>query len=129
MDLVGKNSIFLDFNHNYCATSNELLNSETFFKILKSFINYKRKKKPSWWEEYENSACLLGSETEVANHLIHIFKLLLVFPLEEIYEDLLTRKDLLANLVEELYDYWRHFERYAFIINNEIKKDCKKLVL
>lgn len=126
MGFMNKDMILLDFNHNYCATSTELLNSETFYKILKSFITTMRKKKPTWWEEYENISCLVGNENEVAEHLIHIFKLLLVFPIDEVQDSLLSRKELMENLVEELYNYWRHFERYAFIINSGNKKGLQK---
>lgn len=127
MELISKKSIFLDFNAQYCTSPIELLSSETFYKLLKAFIHQIKKKNPSWWEEYVDLGCLLGNDSEIANHLIHIFKLVTVFPLEEIYEDLLQRRDLLQSLIEELYDYWRHFERYAFIIGTNHKKGLQKI--
>lgn len=127
MEMFSKKSIFLDFNTQYCTTTNELLNSETFYKILKSFIHQTKKKRPSWWEEYEEIGCLHGGSGDIANHLIHVFKLITVFPIEEISDDLLTKKDLLLILIEELYNYWRHFERYAFIINNGQKRGLQKI--
>ncbi len=127
MELIGKKSIFLDFNTQYCTSPVELLSSETFNKLLKSFIHQTKKKNPSWWEEYQEFGCLLGSDNEIVNHLIHVFKLITVFPLEEIAEDLLRKKDLLQTLIEELYNYWRHFERYAFILGGNNKKGLQKI--
>ena len=45
MEMFNKKSIFLDFNNQYCTNTNELINSETFYKILKSFIHQTKKKK------------------------------------------------------------------------------------
>lgn len=127
MEAFNKKSIFLDFNSHYCTTTNELLNSEIFYKILKSFIHQTKKKKTSWWEEYDDIINSQRSSSDIATHLIHVFKLITVFPLEEIRDDLLTRKDLLLVLVEEFYNFWRHFERYAFILNNGQKKGLQKI--
>ena len=127
METFNKKSIFLDFNSQYCTSTNELLESETFYKILKSFIHQTKKKKPSWWEEYD---CVINSQrssADITDHLIHVFKLITVFPLEEITDELLTKKELLLVLIEELYNYWRHFERYAFILNNGQKKGLQKI--
>ena len=127
MEMFNKKSIFLDFNNQYCTNTNELINSETFYKILKSFIHQTKKKKPSWWEEYDSIINSQRSSSDIANHLIHVFKLITVFPLDEINDALLERKDLLLIFVEELYNYWRHFERYAFILNNGQKKGLQKV--
>lgn len=127
MEAFNKKSIFLDFNTQYCTSTNELLNSETFFKILKSFIHQTKKQRPSWWEEYEDIICQQRSSADIANHLIHVFKLITVFPLEEINDNILVKKELLQVLIEEFYNYWRHFERYAFILNNGQKKGLQKV--
>ena len=73
MEMFNKKSIFLDFNSQYCSSTNELLESETFNKILRSFIHQIKKQNPSWWVEFSEVINTQRSSADISAHLIHVF--------------------------------------------------------
>ncbi len=110
MNLRNKKPIFINFNKTYCLTSIEILNSKQFKRILDAFISHLNRQNFSWWEELKNS---VPSNQNINDEILIIFKLILVFKKDEIVNPLIERNLLLYRFVNEFYDYWRNFERYA----------------
>lgn len=120
---INRNSVTLNFTSKYCTTSDELLSSIGFRKILNSYL-IKIGKKDT--EVYKHLKAMAGDK-DIADEVIHLFKLLIVFDIdsvekmEEKYKFFFTKLDVVQEFVEELYNYWRHFERYAIIRNKKFE--------
>lgn len=113
-----RNSAILNFSTKYCNTSESLLSSHAFKKVLSKYI-IKLEKKDTLIYEFLKSSC----KKEISDTLIKLFKLLIVLNKKEITSldeelgTLLKNKTLLLEFVEGFYNYWRQFERYAIIRN------------
>lgn len=113
----GQRQIILNFSELFCKTEVEVLNSACFKDVWGKFISniYKT----------ENQVFLkvLNIFTDPVNEFINLFKLLLSFSVEEIkslnpfYKLALDRADVIYELVENFYDYWRKLERYSVIFS------------
>jgi predicted transcriptional regulator len=117
--LIGKkNGVLINFSKKYCTSSTELLESVDFKKILELYLKKISKKDT---DVYKHLSKQFGKKHELTNNLIHFLKLLVVFDLNDAAkyysECLITKKDLLLAFIEDFYDFWRSFERYAMIVN------------
>jgi len=116
--VTGKRQVVFNFSENFCKTENEVLNSACFKDVWGRFIK----------RVYatENQAFLpvltIFPKTKVVNQTIDLFKLLMSFTVDEIesmspfYAKALSMKEVLYDLVQSFYDYWRHLERYAVVM-------------
>ena len=113
----------LNFTAKYCTTSDELLSSVGFRKILNSYV-LKIAKKDT--EVYRHLKSLAG-EADIPEEVIHLFKLLIVFDIEalekldERYIAFFSNREIVIEFIEGLYSYWRRFERYAIIRNKKFE--------
>ena len=107
--------MFINFNKTYCMTSIEILNSKLFKKMLKSFISHLNRESYIWWEKLSKS---VDSDQRIIDEILIVFKLILVCKKDEIAHPLMEHNDLLYRFVNEFYDYWRNFERYAIVMFN-----------
>ena len=120
---INRNSVMLNFTAKYCTSSDELLSSSGFRKILNSYV-LKITKKDT--EVYKLLKALAGDK-DITEEVTHLFKLLIVFDTDSIekldvkYERFFADKDLVVEFIEELYSYWRKFERYAIIRNKKFE--------
>ncbi len=120
---INRNSVMLNFTAKYCTSSDELLSSVGFRKILNSYILRITKKDT---EVFKLLKALAG-ENDITEEVTHLFKLLIVFDIASIekldpkYEAFFSDKDLVVEFIEELYSYWRRFERYAIIRNKKFE--------
>ena len=115
---IGRNSAILNFSTKYCDTSESLLSSLSFKKVLSKYINSISNKNSSIFQFLE-----LNCKGDISENIIKLFKLLIVLDKNEIknldpnLSPLLFKEDLLFEFIEGLYSYWRKFERYAIIRN------------
>ena len=72
---INRNSVMLNFTAKYCKSSDELLSSSGFRKILNSYI-LKITKKDT--EVYKLLKALAGDK-DITEEVTHLFKLLIVF--------------------------------------------------
>ena len=113
----------LNFTAKYCTTSDELLSSVGFRKILNSYV-LKITKKDT--EVYRHLKALAG-EADITEEVTHLFKLLIVFDIEalekldERYITFFSNREIVIEFIEGLYSYWRRFERYAIIRNKKFE--------
>ena len=115
---IGRNSAILNFSTKYCDTSENLLSSLAFKKILSKYIYLINTKNTSIYQFLKKSC-----EDDISETLVKFFKLLIVLDKSEVsklnpvYANLLLNKTILFEFIEGLYSYWRKFERYAIIRN------------
>lgn len=120
---INRNSVMLNFTAKYCTSSDEILSSVGFRKILNSYILRITKKDT---EVFKLLKALAGGN-DITEEVTHLFKLLIVFDIASIekldpkYEAFFSDKDLVIEFIEELYSYWRRFERYAIIRNKKFE--------
>ncbi|WP_297282056.1 phosphoenolpyruvate carboxykinase [uncultured Anaerococcus sp.] len=118
------NKAILNLSEQYFNDINELLNSNSFFELTKSFINY-HKEESSRVYTYIEQFFINSSVDSLSRELIDIFKLLTVMNIDEVsskinkYHNLNKEKDGLLKIVEEFYNYWRNLERYSIIEQKE----------
>ena len=121
--VTGKRQVVLNFSEKFCKTTNEVLSSECFKEVWSKYVKHSF--------DTENQAELtvlkLFPRKKVVDYTINLFKLLLSFDLDEIaamdpfYNQALEHKDVVYDLVQNFYDYWRRLERYAVIMARATK--------
>lgn len=118
------NKAILNLSEQFFNDINELLNSNSFFELTKSFINY-HKEESSRVYTYIEQFFINSSVDSLSRELVDILKLLTVMNIDEVsskinkYHSLNKEKDGLLKIVEEFYNYWRNLERYSIIEQKE----------
>lgn len=118
------NKAILNLSEQFFNDVNELLNSESFLDLTKSFINYHKKDSTRVYA-YIEQFFINSSVDSLARELVDILKLLTVMNIDEIsskinkYHNLNKEKNGLLKIVEEFYNYWRNLERYSIIEQKE----------
>ena len=118
------NKAILNLSEQFFNDVNELLNSESFLDLTKSFINYHKKDSTRVYT-YIEQFFINSSVDSLARELVDILKLLTVMNIDEVsskinkYHNLNKEKDGLLKIVEEFYNYWRNLERYSIIEQKE----------
>lgn len=117
---INRNSITVNFTVKYCNNAESLLNSDGFKRVLTAFIE-KIEKKETPVYIYIKSCC--GKNANLVQEITRLFKLLIVLEEEEIakldekYAKLLEDKNTFIEFIENLYTFWRKYERYAIVRN------------
>ncbi len=97
-----------------CSTTRELASSRLFGQVVEWYVEDRRGR---------NSAVLGGLDVDFADHaeierLVEVLRSLAIVPLEQVTrivpgsEGYLDRRRELHRLVEDLYDFWRSFDRF-----------------
>ncbi len=113
--VFGKRQVIINFSEVFCKSETELLNSACFKDVWTKFIKNIKK------AERQDMLKVLKLLPKPEVDYIKLFKLLLAFSVEEIkemspfYNLLLDQADIIYDLVENFYDYWRKLERYAVV--------------
>lgn len=121
---LSTDKVMINFTSKYCDTSEKLLESSGFKKVLHAYVMKIKQKESNAYKYIEGNIEGDGIEKTIQN-LIAVFKLLTVLDAEEIsklnesYRALLTDKDAFINIIEDLYSFWRKTERYTIIHNNK----------
>ncbi len=107
--------VLMNFSEQYCKSEAEILNSDCFADVWGKFIdNLIRIEKIDVLK-------LVNIMANPKKDFVDLFKLLLTFDLDQIrtmspfYKLVLDHTDVLYELVENFYDYWRRLERYGVI--------------
>ena len=107
--------IILNFSTKFCITEAELLNSESFKKVLTKYVGSLKKRGHYLYTDY---LVKISRNTDL---LVDLYKMLICFSYDEIlnehfkYELLTSKREYLYNFTEGLYDYWRRLERFAVV--------------
>lgn len=111
----GSRQIVMNFSELFCRNEIEVLSSNCFKDIWKRYLRHVKKT--------ENAAFLetLNLLKDPEKEYITLFKLLLEFSIGEIkvmnknYKEVLNHSEVLYDIVENFYDYWRRLERYGVV--------------
>lgn len=125
--VITRGKVIIDYSRLYCDSSEILLKSELFADIVERFIEkiatigntnfafLRQNIKPA---QKDHRPLKLS---EFADYIINIFRLLSSHTASEIisinkdYECILSKKEYLFEFIEELYNFWRKFERFIYI--------------
>ncbi|MDA8088917.1 MAG: hypothetical protein M0Z61_01655 [Nitrospiraceae bacterium] len=110
----------MDFARVYCDTPEKLLKSPLFHELVDRFIE-KTAARGSSLFAFLMEALPQLKRNDLTGYLVNLFRLLSSHSSEEIiemnngFEPVLSRREELHELVEELYNYWRRFERFLYL--------------
>ncbi len=117
---ITRNKVIMDYARVYCDTPEKLLKSPLFFDLMDRFIE-KTAAKGSSLFAFLLEALPKTKRDDLAGYLVSLFRLLASYSPEEIvsmnrdFEPVLARREELHELVEELYNFWRRFERFLYL--------------
>lgn len=121
---ITRGNAILNFSEEFCQSRCELVESESFSKVLEKFIKNQRRLETQLYiylhERNADDFFLLGD-------LRSIFKLLLVLDAEQVcalrpeYAVYFEDRDMFVKLIEDIYLYWRKLQRYAIVFNDSKK--------
>lgn len=110
----------LNFSEEFCQSRCELIESESFAKVLEKYIRNIRRKDTTVYGYLHD---IQNDDVDLLDDLRGIFKLLLVMTSEEVVKirpdvkDYFQDKDMFVALVEDIYLFWRRLQRYAVVFN------------
>ncbi len=118
--IITRGKVIFDYSTIYCETPEKLLKSELFAQITERFIERIASRGNSLFAfltEKLPSVERGGMPAYIAN----LFRLLTSHTAEEIssmnsdYDPILSEKEKLFEFIEELYNFWRRFERFIYL--------------
>lgn len=113
--VTGQRQVVMNFSELFCKNEIEVLTSECFKEVWSKFLDHIFK------VEKQDVLQIINIFVDPKNDFITLYKLLLEFEIEEIkrmtpfYKMILDHCDVLYELVENFYDYWRRLERYGIV--------------
>ena len=121
--VTGKRQVVLNFSEKFCKSEVEVLDSDCFKDIWTRYVKH--------LYETENQTYLkvltIFPKSKVIDYTIKLFKLLLTFDLQEVenvnpfYAQAVSQREVLYDLVQHFYDYWRRLERYSVVFTRATK--------
>ncbi|SUY31117.1 phosphoenolpyruvate carboxykinase [Clostridium perfringens] len=118
--------VTMNFTAKYCDSFESIINSEGFRKVLETYLK-KTKNKKSHNFRFLSEAIGTEDIKVISRYLISTLKLLSMMGADEVivvndaFEGLLEDKKSFADIIEDVYSFWRKLERYTVIQNNKIK--------
>lgn len=119
---ITRGNAILNFSEEFCQSRCELIESESFFRVLRKFIKDNARRETTLYT-YLHKIEL--DDIALAHQLKDIFRLLLIMGPSEIggtrpeFKPYFRDSDMLEELIEQLYLFWRKLQRYALVINDE----------
>ncbi|MBF0342617.1 MAG: phosphoenolpyruvate carboxykinase [Nitrospirae bacterium] len=115
-----RNKVVFDYTAVFCKTHDELLQSELFEEVLKRFVNRLEHKESPLFVFFKKNVEFAKNE-ELVDFLIDLFRLLVSHKIDEIvrfkaeYLAVLSDIENMLESIEELYNFWRRFERFLYM--------------
>lgn len=113
--IINQRQVILNFSERFCKNEIEVLNSACFKEVWGKFLDHIYK------VEKQDVLRIIEILPNPKKDYIILFKLLLEFELSEIsklskhFKMILEHSDILYELIENFYDYWRRIERYGLV--------------
>ena len=105
---LNSNTAIINFNQGYPNNSQEILNSNSFKQLVDGYLEQAPRSVKRDLKEICKENNLRESIIELARHLY-------VYKLEDIDHPLMANPKLVSRLVEEIYVYWREFQRCSIV--------------
>ncbi|MDY2927091.1 MAG: phosphoenolpyruvate carboxykinase, partial [Anaerococcus sp.] len=112
---ISNNKAILNFSKAFFNNTDDLLRSDGFYEVLRSFVKFHKDNHTRIYT-YLEKFFRASDIDQLSNELRDITKILTVMTLDEIsekinkYHDLNKERDALIRIVEDMYDYWRKIE-------------------
>lgn len=117
---ISGNKVIMNLSQQYFDNAEDMLNSDGFYSIVRSYIDSNKKESTHAYTYIEKF--FRNSDVDaLTDELVDIIKFLNIMSIEEVsskinkYHDLYLEKKELLQIVEELYDFWRRLERYTVV--------------
>lgn len=117
---ITRGKVIFDYSALYCDTSEKLLKSEMFLRVVDLYIEkIASKGSPSFAFLRDNMTGV--TRADIPGHLVNFFRLLTSHSAEETgamsaeYQRLLSNREDLYEMIEGLYNFWRRLERFFYI--------------
>lgn len=129
--IITRGKVIFDYSTIYCETPEKLLRSDLFLEIVERFIERIASRGSSLFA-FLRDKCPSVERNRIAGYLTTVFRLLSSYTAEEIsvmnkeYGPILSEKEKLFDLIEELYNYWRRFERFIYMEAPQRSKYAKQ---
>lgn len=113
----------INFTMKFCDTKQKLLSSYGFKRVVEVFIRTLKKDEPIIYNYYIDA---FDAESNLADSLINVFKMLSMFNADEViamdnkYKAFFDDKDLFIEVTELLLCFWKKLERYSIVRNEKI---------
>jgi hypothetical protein len=117
---ISRGKVIFDYSALYCDTPEKLLKSELFSDIVDRFIKKIASKSTSSFAFLMETLPWLKRD-ELTEYIITLFRLLSSHSAREVisinkdFRHILAEKRRFKDFIEELYHFWRRFERFLFI--------------
>ncbi|MEO5358220.1 MAG: phosphoenolpyruvate carboxykinase [Nitrospirae bacterium YQR-1] len=118
--VMTRGKIIFDISGNYCDSPALLLQSDIFMEILTRFIERIASKESHIYSHIKANVPL-RKQGSLPMYMAGLFRLLATHTAAEIaalgntYNKVLSEKSSVLEFVEELYNYWRRFERFLYM--------------
>lgn len=122
---ITRGNAILNFSEEYCQSRCELIESESFARVLKGYIHDIKRKETT---TYAYLSEVKKESIEIVNDLRTVFKLLLVMGCDELsktypeFAPYFRNTDEFAKVVEDIYLFWRRLQRYSIVYNEKSSK-------
>ncbi len=117
---ITRGKVIFDYTSLYCETPEALLRSPLFEEVIRRFIRRHASKGSSIFA-FLSYNLPWTSRDELPFEVVKLFRLLFSYTADEVasmheqYRPILSDRENLYEFVEELYNYWRRFERFFYI--------------
>lgn len=116
---ISREKVIFDYSALYCDTADDLLRSELLRDIVDRFIERIASRGSSLFAFLVETLPGLRRD-ELSGYMVNLFRLLSGSTADEIiamnrqYQPILSEREHLYEFVEELYNFWRRFERFIY---------------
>ena len=101
---IKSNTAIINFNQGFPNRTEEIINSRSFKLLLGKWLE-------STSPSLKNAITKLIGQDDIVESIVDLSRLLYVYPLEDIKHPLMSDRHLCNKIVEEVYVYWRSFQR------------------
>ncbi|MBC8413480.1 MAG: phosphoenolpyruvate carboxykinase [Nitrospira sp.] len=118
--VITRGKVIIDYSAAYCENTEKLLRSELFREIVDRFIERIASRGNSQFAFFKEAMPELQHD-KLTDYLVNLFRLLSANRADEIvhmnseFETVLADQDNLLDLIEQLYNFWRRFERFIYV--------------
>ena len=125
---ITRGNAILNFSEEYCQSRCELIESESFARVLKGYVHDIKRKKTT---AYEYLREVQKESIDIVDDLRTVFRLLLVMDPKELasiypkFAPYFRDMDEFTQVIEDIYLFWRRLQRYSVVYNEESRGDIK----
>lgn len=101
----------IDFGKAYAKSGEEFLNSSTFSNFVHNFIDSLKESD----EDLYYFALQSCTPREATVEIVYLLRSLRIFNIDEITSPYLSDRDMLLDLLEEMYNYWKRLQRFSIV--------------